>query len=101
MTSQELWTARAGGASVAPLAQERNVEFTKVVDAAVTAHATATRGARLGEPPKPCRGPSPWSERGHMRALDESMSPVTCDCLTLSGFEFGLNTAIDQLIVQK
>jgi hypothetical protein len=38
ITSQELWTAQAAGKSVATLAQERNVDLTTVIDAAVAAH---------------------------------------------------------------
>jgi hypothetical protein len=38
ITSQELWDARAAGKSVAELAKEKNVDLTKVVDAALAAH---------------------------------------------------------------
>ena len=43
MTSQELWTAQAAGKSIATLAQERNVELTTVVDAALAAHLLSSR----------------------------------------------------------
>jgi hypothetical protein len=38
ITSQELWDARAAGKSVAELAKEKDVDLTKVVDAALAAH---------------------------------------------------------------
>ena len=38
VTSQQLWDARAAGKSVADLAKEKNVDLTKVVDAALAGH---------------------------------------------------------------
>ena len=38
ITGQELWDARAAGKSIADLANEKNVDLTKVVDAALAAH---------------------------------------------------------------
>jgi hypothetical protein len=46
ITSQELWDARTAGKSVAELAREKNVDVTKVVDAALAAH-TAQLGAAV------------------------------------------------------
>jgi len=38
ITGQELWDAQAAGKSVATLAQEQNVDLTRVVGAALAAH---------------------------------------------------------------
>jgi hypothetical protein len=45
ITSQELWAAQNAGKSVATLAQERNVDLSKVVDAALAAHSAQLAAA--------------------------------------------------------